>query len=135
MLLIDKVLKHKKLILFVILVVALLSGMIIPLVHINYDLTDYLPADVPSTIAMDVIKSSFDEAIPNVNVFIPDVTIPQALDYKKALLDVHGVSSVLWLDDVVDIYQPLQTLDLQMVEAWYKDGDALFMVAGDTKTA
>ena len=103
-----------------------------PFVKINYDLTKYLPADVPSTIAMDVVEKSFKEEIPNINVFIPDVTIPQALAYKEAMSKIDGVGTVLWLDDLVDIQEPLATMDLNTVEGWYKDGNAFFMLAGDT---
>lgn len=99
-------------------------------VEINYDLTSYLPKDVPSTIAMDVVENSFKEEIPNINVFIPEVTIPQALAYKEAMSKIDGVGTVLWLDDLVDIHQPIATMDLNTVEDWYKDGNALFMLGG-----
>lgn len=102
-------------------------------VEINYDLTSYLPKDVPSTIAMDVVENSFKEEIPNINVFIPEVTIPQALAYKEAMSKIDGVGTVLWLDDLVDIHQPIATMDLNTVEDWYKDGNALFMLGGDTE--
>lgn len=132
LILINKILNFKKFILLIIFVVVILSVLAMTLVQINYDLTDYLPKDAPSTVAMDVIENSFSEAIPNVNVFIPDLTIPQALAYKERLSEIPGVNSVLWLDDVVDIHQPLSTMDLHTVEGWYKDSDALFMLAGDT---
>lgn len=129
---IDKLLKFKKIIFFSILGVAVLAALAMSFVKINYDLTSYLPKGVPSTIAMDVVESSFKEEIPNINVFIPDVTIPQALAYKEAMSKIDGVGTVLWLDDLVDIQEPLATMDLNTVESWYKDGNAFFMLAGDT---
>ena len=46
-------------------------------------------------------------------VVIHDVTIPQALDYKKKLEQVDGVDEINWLDDVVDIYEPLENADTE----------------------
>ncbi len=47
---------------------------------------------------------------------------------KARLAQSPGVQDVLWLDDVVDIYKPLEMADASSVEAWYKDGGALFSV-------
>ena len=52
--------------------------------------------------ALRVMENSFSDQVPNTNVYIPDVSIPEALTYKKHLEGVSGVSSVLWLDDVAD---------------------------------
>ncbi|MDD4591125.1 MAG: MMPL family transporter, partial [Parabacteroides sp.] len=104
-----------------------------PFVKINYNLSDYLPANVPSTLAIDVVNKSFPEKIPNLSVYIPEVSIPEALSNKEQLANIPGVHSVLWLDDVLDIYQPLQSMDIDTVEAWYKDEGALFMLAGETE--
>lgn len=59
---------------------------------------------------------------------IKNVTIPQALDYKEKIKNVDGVTDVMWLDDSGDITQPLETMDADMVETYYKDGNALFTV-------
>ena len=61
-------------------------------------------------------------------VVIHDVTIPQALDYKKKLEQVDGVDEVNWLDDVVDIYEPLENADQDTIDEWYKDSDALYSI-------
>ena len=56
------------------------------------------------------------------------MTIPQALDYKKKLEQVDGVDEVNWLDDVVDIYEPLENADQDTIDEWYKDSDALYSI-------
>ena len=61
-------------------------------------------------------------------VVIHNVTIPQALDYKKKLEQVDGVDEVNWLDDVVDIYEPLENADQDTIDEWYKDSDVLYSI-------
>lgn len=101
------------------------------LVAVNYDMTDYLPPDSPSTIALDVMQQEFDGGIPDARVMVRNVTIPQALAYKEALKQVDGVLEVMWLDDAVDTTLPLETLDEETVDAYYQEGAALFTVTID----
>ena len=101
------------------------------LVAVNYDMTDYLPPDSPSTIALDVMQQEFDGGIPDARVMVRNVTIPQALAYKEALKQVDGVLEVMWLDDAVDITLPLEILDEETVDAYYQEGAALFTVPID----
>lgn len=124
--------KHKRTVAFTFLGVALVSLFMMAFVNVNYSLSDYLPDDAPSTAALNVLNDSFQEDIPNVSVYIKDVSIPQALEYKAKIKNVNGVESVLWLDDVTDVRRPIEMADQRTVEAWYKDGGALFSVTVDT---
>ncbi len=132
-LMIDVILKYKKTILFAAIIMVIASSIMMLYVDINYDLTDYLPDNVPSATALKEIEHSFSDEIPNLNVYLPNVSIPDALDAKEKLASIPGVFSVIWLDDAVDIYHPLATYDEKEVAPWYKDEGALFLVAGDTK--
>ncbi|MDD6262718.1 MAG: MMPL family transporter [Clostridiales bacterium] len=98
------------------------------LVEVNYDMTDYLPADTGSTVSLELMHEEFDGGIPNARVMIRDVSIAQALEYKEKLKNCEGVTAVLWLDDAVSIYQPLEMADAAAVETYYKDNTALFTV-------
>lgn len=101
---------------------AVLSGM----VEVNYDMTDYLPENTASTVSLDVMEAEFEGGIPNARVMIQDVTIPEALDYKARLAACQGVTDVMWLDDAADILQPVETMDQDTVETYYKNNTALF---------
>ena len=105
---------------------AVLSLALSSMVRINYNMVDYLPDAAPSTIALEVMDSAYSQAVPNLRVMVPDVTIPQALEYKERLSAVTGVEDITWLDDQVDIHMPLEFLDQTTVADWYKDGSALF---------
>ena len=97
-------------------------------VSVNYDMNDYLPADSPSTVALDKMNDTFDGAIPNARVAIKDVTYAQALDYKAKLEAIDGVESVTWLDDQNALDLPLELLDEDTVTPYYKDNIALYTV-------
>lgn len=110
----------------------ILCAVAMGLVHINYNMSDYLPDDTPSTIALRTMEENFDESMPNLSIYIEDISIPEALAFKEKIAQTPGVISVLWLDDVADVYTPMEMLDPDVVDAWYKDGGALFSVAVDT---
>lgn len=95
-------------------------------VAVNYDMVDYLPEDAPSVKAMEIMEEEFDGAVPNTRVMIHDVTIQEALDFKKKLSGIDGVSDVTWLDDAIDIKTPIEVADQETVESYYKENDALF---------
>ena len=95
---------------------------------VNYDIADYLPSHSPSSRALEVMEEEFEGGIPNARVMISNVTIAEALEYKEKLARVEGVEAVTWLDDAVNILQPLATLDQEQVQTYYQDNTALFTV-------
>ncbi len=128
----ESILRHRKIVLIVFAIVGALCIVAMNLVNINFNMSDYLPDDAPSTVALQTMEENFDESLPNLSIYILNISIPEALGFKDAIAQSPGVESVLWLDDVVDTYTPLETLDQDMVEAWYKDSGALFSVSVDT---
>lgn len=124
----DKVIQHRKLILTLFAVAAVLMLICMQFVAVNYDMNSYLPKDSSSTLALEVMEKEFDGGIPNARVMIYDVSIAEALEYKEQLAGIDGVSTVQWLDDSVSITQPLELADAEVVETYYKDGNALFTV-------
>lgn len=98
------------------------------MVAVNYDMNDYLPEDSPSTVALDKMEVEFGGAIPNARVAIKDVNYAQALDYKEKLEKIEGVESVSWLDDINYFNSPIEALDQEKVESYYKDRVALYTV-------
>ncbi|MBC3887491.1 MMPL family transporter [Acetobacterium paludosum] len=125
----ESIVKHKKGIVLIALILTLISALCFFQVGINYNMTDYLPADANSTIALNTLKNEFGEAIPNCNVLMENVSIEEGMTLKSQIEGIDGVEKVNWLDDVVDIHVPLETQDQAMVDDYYKDGDVLFSVA------
>ena len=126
-------LKHKKLIIGVFVLAAILCAVLSGLVGVNYNFADYLTDDAASTRALEVMDEEYSQSVPNMRVLVYEVSIPQALAYKEKIADVDGVEEVNWLDDAVDIYEPLELAEQKTVEDWYKDGNALFSVTVDEK--
>ena len=122
------ILKHRKMIIVVFVFLAVVCIGLSTKVGVNYKFADYLPDDAASTVALDKMEEEYSQPVPNMRVVIYDVTIPQALDYKKKIEQVDGVEEVNWLDDAVDIYEPLENADQDTVDEWYKDSDALYSV-------
>ena len=119
---------RKKTIVAVFIVGAVVCLLLQMLVGVNYNMTDYLPKEAQSTQALTIMNEEFGGAMPNASVMVKDVSVQEALRYKQELGAIEGVSEVLWLDDVVDIKQPLQMADEESVEGFYKNGNALFTV-------
>lgn len=117
-----------KLIVAIFLVLSVICGLMQFRVNVNYDMTDYLPDNSPSTIAIDVMNAEYTGGIPNARVMVKDLTLPQALDYKDKIAAIDGVTAVTWLDDSCNVFQPLETLEPTLVNDYFKDGAALYSV-------
>lgn len=122
------VVKYRKCILILFFVLAVLCTFLKNMVSVNYDINDYLPEDAKSTVALNLMEQEFEGGIPNARVMIKDVSIPEALEYKEKLESVDGVTEVTWLDDATNIKVPINTLDTDLLETYYKDNAALFTV-------
>ena len=97
-------------------------------IAVDYDMNDYLPAESPSTLALEAMNAEYTGGVPNARVMVKNVTVPQALEYKAQLQAVEGVTDVTWLDDVASVAQPLETIPQSTLETYYKEGNALFSV-------
>lgn len=123
----EAVVRFRKTILAVFIAAFLLSIIMVFGVRVNYDLTRYLPADSDTTRAMNALEGSF--GYPQIGeVMVKGVSLLQAIELKGEIERIEGVSNVMWLDDVADITQPVEFLDPETVEAYYKENNALFQV-------
>ncbi|MDO5534468.1 MAG: MMPL family transporter [Propionibacteriaceae bacterium] len=120
-----------KLVLALFALLTVVFGLLIPLVPINYNLADYVPDRAPSTRAIAVIEEEFDDPVPNARVFIPDVNLAEATAMKDQIASLEGIESVMWLDDYVDLREPLQIQDTETVEGFLTDNGALYQVTAD----
>ena len=125
------IVNHTKTIIGIFLILFALCAFCKQFVAVNYDMNDYLPPESASTRAFDLMEQEYDGGIPNARVMVQNISVPEALKYKEKLLAVDGVSDVTWLDDVASVTVPLETLDSDTVETYYKDGNALFSVTID----
>lgn len=125
------VIKYRKFILLAFLILCIVSAGCQSMVSVNYDINAYLPEDTASTVAIDTMQEEFDGGIPNARVMLYDVSVPEALSYKEKIEGIDGVSEVTWLDDTLSVNQPLETQDSEVIETYYKDGNAIYSVTID----
>ena len=127
----NKIIKHKKTVLSIFILFTVFFLFASNFVSVNYNLMDYLPDEAKSTISLNIMNEEYDTAIENLRIVVKDVGIYEALEYKEKIGNVDGVKEINWLDDTVSINVPLETISNDTVEAWYKDGNALFSVVVD----
>ncbi len=125
------VLDHKKIVLTISLLLTVVFAVMILFVPVDYNLLNYLPDQSHSTISLNVMTDNFSQNLPNFNIVVPDVSIGEAMEIKSRLESIEGVELVLWLDDTIDVTDPLLTSDSDITNDWYKDGNAFYSVVVD----
>lgn len=105
----------------------LISAICFPFVGINYDLSKYLPADMPSKQGISLMEKEFGYP-GTARVMINGVSLYEAKTYKDRMKNIKGVDMVIWADSVTDIYQSDMFIPYKDIENYYKDGYAVMDV-------
>lgn len=129
------ILHHRLAVILLFAMLSILSAFATTRVTVNYDMADYLPANAPSSQALETLRKEFNFSMPNARVSYPVSSVRDALQMKEKLAGYAHVDQVIWLDDVTDIHTPLEQMDTKTVNAYWKDGRALFQVSADTAYA
>lgn len=122
------IIRHKNHVNIIFVAVMTICMFLIFFVQINYSMVDYLPPDAQSTKALDIMNREFSASMPNASVMVKNVSLMEAMEYKRKLALVDGVTQVTWLDDIADIKKPLEMIDTDIVQGFFKDNSALFSV-------
>lgn len=101
-------------------IAVVLSAIAFCFVKVNYDLSKYLPDDVPSKAGLNVMEKEFGYP-GTARVMIGDVSLYEAKLYKDRIADVDGVNMVSWADTATDVYQSNLFVDYEGIEDYYKD--------------
>ena len=123
----ETIINKRTIILVAFVLFAIISACFIPSVQVNYNLSEYLPQDMTTSRAMDVMEKEFS-LTGTARVMVDDVSLPEATALKERIEAVNGVKSVIWLDDVADIHKPLEFLDQKTVKDYYKEKTAIYYV-------
>lgn len=126
---INGIIAHRKAVVAVFSVVALVCAVMALFVRVNYNMVDYLPEEAQSTKAVEIMNEEFTAPVPNARVLVHNVSVQEALAQKERLAALEGIDDVMWLDDVMDVTEPLELTDAATVETYYKNNDALFSVS------
>jgi len=105
----------------------IISILLIPMVRINYDLSEYVPDSKKAKQGLNIVKEEFGMQC-FARVMLNDVTLVQAKEIKDKIAKVDGVDMVVWLDDSVDINRPLEFIPEKLLNDYYKDGSAILEI-------
>ena len=122
------VIRHKKKTVALFALAVVVCGMLFFTVQVNYDMTDYLPPGAQSTKALEMMTAEFAAAMPNADVTVGGLSLMEALALKQEIAQIEHVTAVMWLDDVMDITQPLEMGAPGLIENYYRDGNARYSV-------
>ena len=106
----------------------------LPMVEINYDLTEYLPVSTETKQGIDLMEREFGYP-GTARVLIRDVSVYEAKIYKNRIEQIDGVDTVSWADTAGEIYVSNDFLEAQDLDDYYKDGYAVMdiqFVEGDS---
>lgn len=122
------IIRQRRKIIVLFAVAAIVCMMTSMLVKVNYSLSDYLPKDSKSTIALELMQEQYEQDVPNARAMVSDVSLLEARSIKEQIKEVEGVKEVTWLDDSLNIYEPIEMMDEDILESYYKDNKALFTI-------
>ncbi|MDR1669059.1 MAG: MMPL family transporter [Oscillospiraceae bacterium] len=120
------VIRHRRAVIAVFIAAAILSAVLFTAVQVNYNMAEYLPPHAQSTEALTVLSEEFPQAMPNADVTLRGVSLAEALAFKQKLAALEHVREVLWLDDAADLAVPLEMGERELIETYYKGGDAKY---------
>lgn len=94
--------------------------------QVNYDLLSYLPSDIDSVQAENVLDRDFNDASTGMLVIrgMPDKDVAAL---KEQIAKVGGVERVLWKDDIADISIPDSILP-ESVSSVFNNGDSTLLL-------
>lgn len=124
---VDFIVHRSKLIEKLFVVIFIISALCVPFVGINYDLSKYLPGDMPSKLGIDLMEEEFGYP-GTARVMLSDVSIYEAKTYKDRIENIQGIDRVIWADSVTDINQSNLFIPYEEIEDYYKDGYAVMDV-------
>ena len=113
---ISSIIKHKGKTVTLFIIFSIICIFLFLIMSVNYDITSYLPKKAKSTISLEVMKEEFEDSIPNTRMMVENVSLAEAIEYKKNLKSIEGVSDVIWLDDIIDLKQPIEYADRDLIE-------------------
>lgn len=107
--------------------VTAVSGFLMLGVGSNYDLSKYLPNGTDSKAGIDILKNEYSYN-GNALLCLEDKSIVDMLKIKEEVASIGGVETVLWLDSVTDIKQPVELVDEEIRNNYLVGDDALMQV-------
>lgn len=104
------IVKHKKLIIFLYLILSLLAFIGSRFVEVNYDLSLYLPKDLNSIKGKNILEEEFGIG-GTAYILIKDESLNEIDNIVKDIESIEGIKKAIWLGTVEDIFKPKDFMD------------------------
>ncbi len=121
------VIRHKVVVSVVFVCAAVVSGILIPGIGQNYDMSKYLPENSQSKAGIDILKNEFSYN-GSASLMLENKSIVEVLNTKKRIETVSGVERVIWMDDIADIKQPVELMDENIRSNYMAGDDSLLQI-------
>ncbi len=102
--------------------------------RINYDMLDYLPADMDTVVGQNELLEDFGKGAFSF-IILEDMPNKDAAALKARIEDVDHVETVLWYDSLLDLSAPMELLPQQLYSAFNTDSATMMAVFFDTSTS
>ena len=115
------------LVLIIALALLIPSGLAYLATPVNYDILTYLPADLDSTKGMELLEDPFHMAATSMLV-VDGMPSGYTNELTEAIQKVPGVSSVVWLSNLVGVQIPTDFIPQQMRDAFYSGTGTMMII-------
>ena len=119
--------KHRKLIIFISVLLLVPSALGFVATRVNYDVLSYLPDSLETVKGQDIMVDEFGIGAFSM-VVVENMDMKEAAALKEKIEQVDHVENVLWYDSVVDISVPVEMLPKDLRDGFFR-GDATMMIA------
>lgn len=93
---------------------------LINLTFVNYDLLSYLPENLNSAKGEEILDEVFSVA-GSAFLIAENAQPKDVIKIKERISQIHGVSRVIWVDDISDISIPVSMLPDEVCDIFYSD--------------
>ena len=135
----QKIVKYNKLILLLAVILLVPSAFGYLGTRINYDILSYLPDDLSSTQAQEILTDQFDCGTVSM-LILENMSNPDVTKIKDKVSKIDGVQKTLWIDDLADLSIPKEMLPSDLTDFFYSgDNSTMLLITfekgtGDDKT-
>lgn len=128
------VVKHRILILIVVLVLMIPSVLGIAGTRINYDMLDYLPEDMETVIGQNELLEDFGKGAFSF-IIVEEMPAKDVAALKEKIEQVDHVETVLWYDSIADLSIPMELLPDKIYNEFNTENATMMAVFFDTSTS
>lgn len=98
--------------------------------RVNYDILTYLPDELPATQGMDLLEEPFHMAATSM-LIVEDMPAGYTNDLINAIKDVPGVSTAVWLSNLVGVQLPVSMIPESFRDIFFSGQGTMMIIQYD----